>query len=136
MSFFAHAKIETDLFCVGMDFYISLSWAHFKQLNAYLFHGALNLVVEPLKDAKLDKSHINETVTVSGPTCMPTFQKLLKIFLNGGELNKTIIPHEEVALLFAHWNDREVMAGLIKRDTTVLTKQTCVVHYYDNQTTA
>ena len=96
LSFFARATIEIDLFCTHVDFYTSLSWAHFEQLNAYLFHSALKLVEESQKDARLDKSHINEIVIMCGPSCTPQFQKLLKNFLNGKELNKTISSHEEV----------------------------------------
>ncbi|KAF3812844.1 hypothetical protein GH733_019498, partial [Mirounga leonina] len=121
-------------------------------LNAYLFCSVLKLVEESLKDAKLDKSHINEIVTVSGPACTPKFQKLLKDFLSGKELNKTISPREEVAhggavqaaflmgdrsenvqellplgvtpSLCALKQQGGGMACLIKRDTTLPTEQT------------
>lgn len=92
LGFFAPARIEIDLFYTDMGFYTSVSWA---QLSADVFCGALKLVEESLKDAKLDKSHVNETDIVSDSTCTPKFQKLLPIFLNGKELNKIISPHEE-----------------------------------------
>ena len=50
-----------------------------------------------MRDAKLDKSRINEVVLVGGSTRIPKIQKLLQDFFNGKELNKSINPDEAVA---------------------------------------
>ena len=50
-----------------------------------------------LRDAKLDKSKIDEIVLVEGSTRIPKVQKMLQDFFNGKELNKSINPDEAVA---------------------------------------
>jgi heat shock protein 1/8 len=57
----------------------------------------LKPVEKALKDAKLDKSQINEVVLVGGSTRIPKIQKILEEFFNGKELNKSINPDEAVA---------------------------------------
>jgi L1 cell adhesion molecule like protein len=54
-------------------------------------------VEKALRDAKMDKSSINEIVLVGGSTRIPRVQKLLQDFFNGKELNKSINPDEAVA---------------------------------------
>merc|ERR1712012_1318715 len=50
-----------------------------------------------LRDAKMDKSSINDIVLVGGSTRIPKVQKLLQDFFNGKEPNKSINPDEAVA---------------------------------------
>ena len=54
-------------------------------------------VEKSLRDAKLDKSSINDIVLVGGSTRIPKIQKLLQDYFNGKELNKSINPDEAVA---------------------------------------
>merc|ERR1712064_217869 len=54
-------------------------------------------VEKALRDAKMDKSSIDELVLVGGSTRIPKVQKLLTEFFNGKELNKSINPDEAVA---------------------------------------
>lgn len=68
--FFFNARIEIDSFLKDVDFYTSISWAHFEQFST-LSHGIIKLVEKSLKDAKFDKSQINEIVLVGGSTCIP-----------------------------------------------------------------
>merc|ERR1711944_283581 len=93
----AQANIEIDSLFEGIDFYTSITRPRFEELCADLFRGTLEPVEKALRDAKLDKSSIDELVLVGGSTRIPKVQKLLTEFFNGKELNKSINPDEAVA---------------------------------------
>ena len=56
------ASLEIDSLFEGIDFYSSITRARFEELCADLFRSTLDPVEKSLRDAKLDKSNINEIV--------------------------------------------------------------------------
>merc|ERR1712055_1139434 len=62
----AQANLEIDSLFEGIDFYTSITRARFEELCSDLFKGTLEPVEKAMRDAKLDKSSINDVVLVGG----------------------------------------------------------------------
>ena len=91
------AAVEIDALSNGIDFYTTVTRALFENLNNDLFNSCLEPVVQVLRDAKIDKSQVNEVVLVGGSTRIPKIQSLLRTFFNGKEPSRSINPDEAVA---------------------------------------
>ena len=107
----AQATLEIDALYEGIDFYTKISRARFEELCAAIFRSTLEPVERALRDAKMDKSNIDEVVLVGGSTRIPKIQKLLQEFFNGKELNKGLNPDEAVA------HGAAVQAAILNGDT-------------------
>merc|ERR1712137_85667 len=159
----AQTSLEIDSLFEGIDFYTSLTRARFEELCQDLFRGTMEPVERTLRDAKIDKSSVNEIVLVGGSTRIPKIQKMVSDFFGGKEPNKSINPDEAVAygaavqaaILSGDTSSKStneillldvaplslgietaggVMTALIKRNTTIPTKKSEVFSTFsDNQ---
>ncbi|XP_027173661.1 heat shock 70 kDa protein-like [Coffea eugenioides] len=89
--------IEVDSLYEGIDFYATITRARFEELCMDLFLKCMEPVEKVLRDAKIDKSKVDEVVLVGGSTRIQKVQQLLQDFFNGKELCKSINPDEAVA---------------------------------------
>ncbi|KAI8564639.1 hypothetical protein RHMOL_Rhmol03G0196500 [Rhododendron molle] len=89
--------IEIDALYEGIDFFSRVTRARFEELNIDLFRKCMEPVEACLRDAKIDKSNVDEVVLVGGSTRIPKVRQLLQDFFNEKELCKSINPDEAVA---------------------------------------
>lgn len=71
LSFATYTTIEVNSLFEGIDFYASLTHAHFKNLCQDIFHGTLEPVETDLHNLKIDKANIDDILYVSCSTRIP-----------------------------------------------------------------
>lgn len=106
------ATLEIDALHEGVDFYSKITRARFEEMNMDLFRSTLEPVEKALRDAKLDKSQIDDVVLVGGSIRIPKIQKMLQDFFCGKQLNFSINPDEAVAY------GASVQAAILTGDTS------------------
>ncbi|XP_010668127.1 heat shock cognate 70 kDa protein [Beta vulgaris subsp. vulgaris] len=97
LSSIAQTTIEIDCLHEGIDFTSTITRARFDKLNMDLFKKCMDLVDQCLRDAKMERSEVDDVVLVGGSTRIPKVQQLLQDFFGGKELCRSINPDEAVA---------------------------------------
>lgn len=94
LSLSTQTNIEIDSLFEGINFSTSITRTRFEELNAVLFRATMDPVEKAIRDAKIDKSSIDEIILVGGSTCIPKIQNMLQDFFNGKELSTSNNPDE------------------------------------------
>ncbi|KAK2976862.1 hypothetical protein RJ640_009313 [Escallonia rubra] len=93
----AQTTISVDCLFEGIDFQMTITRARFEELNMDLFRECMEPVENCLRDAKMEKSSVDDVVIVGGSTRIPKVQQMLQDFFSGKELCNNINQDEAVA---------------------------------------
>ncbi|CAF0935613.1 unnamed protein product [Adineta steineri] len=91
------ASINIDLFHENIDFKSTITRTQFEKINDDLFVSMRTIIETTLRDAKMDKSSIDDVVLIGGSSRIPKIRDLIRDFFNGKLLNQSINPDEAVA---------------------------------------
>jgi L1 cell adhesion molecule like protein len=93
----SQTTIEVDSLHDGIDFRTNITRSRFEEMNKDLFSKCIEELQKCLRDAKVDKSSIDDVVLVGGSTRIPKVRSMLRDFFDGKELCQSINPDEAVA---------------------------------------
>jgi L1 cell adhesion molecule like protein len=110
------ATVEVDSLAEGHDFQTTITRAKFESLCEAFFRRTVAPLDPLLRDAKMDKSQIDEIVTVGGSSRIPKIRQLLSDYFNGKKLNDSVNPDEAVA--FGAAVQAHILSGTGKNDKT------------------
>jgi len=91
------ATIEVDSLFEGNDFQTTLTRAKFESLCEAFFRRTIAPLDGLIRDAKMDKSQIDEIIMVGGSSRIPKIRQLLSDYFGGKKLNDSVNPDEAVA---------------------------------------
>ena len=84
------AIIEVENLVDNYDLYLKITKTKFEELCSDLFKKCIKPLENILKDAKMEKSEINEIILLGGSTQIPKIISLIQEFFNGKKPNKFI----------------------------------------------
>ncbi|KAK9072984.1 hypothetical protein SSX86_007306 [Deinandra increscens subsp. villosa] len=90
-------SIELDCLHDNIDFSLRFTRAKFEELNMSMFSQCIETLKACLKDAKIEKSWVDEIILVGGSTRIPKVQHMLRELFGWKELCKSVNPDEAVA---------------------------------------
>lgn len=97
LSISTNTTIEVDGICNGLDMFYQLTRAKFEDLCLELFQRTIYPIDEVLKIAKLNKSDVDEIITVGGSSRIPKIRNLLSEYFDNKPINTSINPDEAIA---------------------------------------
>jgi len=77
------ADIVLDSLVNDTNFRLTIKREKFEQMNEANFFSLLDLIIEALRGAGMDKSKIHDVLLIGGSTRIPKIEKLIKIFFHG-----------------------------------------------------
>merc|ERR1712100_868441 len=86
------AHLEIDSLFEGIDFNSTITRARFEEMNMDYFRKCMDPVEKVMRDAKISKGNVDESVLVGGSTRIPKIQSMLKQYFNGKDPCKSINP--------------------------------------------
>ncbi|KAJ0453477.1 putative Heat shock protein 70 family [Helianthus annuus] len=90
-------SIDLDGLYEQIDFSMKFTRAKFEELNMGLFNKCIETLEKCLRDAKMEKSCVEQVILVGGSTRIPKVQHMLRDFFDGRDLCKSVNPDEAVA---------------------------------------
>ncbi|GBB90348.1 hypothetical protein RclHR1_17290001 [Rhizophagus clarus] len=120
---FGSITLDVSLLTIELGFFkiVAITSDAHLVLNQDLFQSTMEVIEKVLRDAKIDKSLINEIILISYSLYIPNIQRILSEFFNGKELNKSINPNEAAAYGAA------IQAAILSDDTSKKTQDLLLI---------